>query len=48
MLGRGTHPKIVSEMLEDSKIAITLAPYCHVTPAMQQRAAEAMDEVLRG
>ncbi|MGH2796143.1 MAG: tyrosine-type recombinase/integrase [Thermoleophilaceae bacterium] len=31
-LGRGVHPKIVSEMLGHSTIAITLDLYSHVTP----------------
>ena len=46
MLGRGVHPKIVSEVLGHSTIGITLDLYSHVTPTMQRAAAQAMDEVL--
>jgi hypothetical protein len=48
LLGRGVHPKIVSEMLGHSTIAITLDKYSHVTPTMQPEAAAAtaMDAVL--
>ena len=46
LLGRGVHPKIVSEMLGHSTIAITLDTYSHVTPTMQREAAAAMDAVL--
>lgn len=48
LLGRGINPKIVSEMLGHSDIAITLGLYSHVTPHMQQQAAEAMDAALGG
>ena len=41
------HPKIVSEMLGHSTIAITLDTYSHVTPTMQREAAAAMDAVLQ-
>lgn len=43
MLSNGVHPKIVSEMLGHSTIAITLDLYSHVTPNMQREAAAAMD-----
>lgn len=46
LLGRGVHPKIVSEMLGHSTIAITLDANSHVTPTMQREAAAAMDAVL--
>ena len=46
MLGRGVHPKIVSEMLGHSTVMITLDLYSHVTPTMQQQAAEALDDLL--
>ena len=45
-LGQGVHPKIVSEMLGHSTIAITLDLYSHVTPTMQREAAHVMDAVL--
>ena len=47
LLGRGVHPKVVSEMLGHSQISITLDVYSHVTPHMQQSAAAAMDAVLK-
>jgi integrase len=46
LLGRGINPKIVSELLGHSQIAITLGLYSHVTPHMQQQAADAMDAAL--
>ncbi|HEY2705025.1 MAG TPA: tyrosine-type recombinase/integrase [Candidatus Dormibacteraeota bacterium] len=47
MLGRGVHPKIVSEMLGHATIAITLDLYSHVTPTMQAGAAAELDALLR-
>jgi integrase len=46
MLSRGVHPKIVSEMLGHSTVAITLDLYSHVTPTMQREAAAVMDKLL--
>jgi len=46
LLGRGVHPKIVSEM--HASIAITLDLYSHVIPTMQREAAAVMDEVVGG
>jgi integrase len=46
LLGRGVHPKIVSEMLGHSMVAATLDVYSHVTPAMHREAARVMDEIL--
>jgi integrase len=46
LLGRGINPKVVSEMLGHSNISITLGLYSHVTPHMQQTAADAMDAAL--
>ena len=37
MLSRGVHPKIVSEMLGHSTVAITLDLYAHATPAIIAR-----------
>jgi integrase len=48
LLARGINPKVVSEMLGHSSIAITLSLYGHVTPHMQQQAADTMDRVLGG
>ncbi|MEX0751167.1 MAG: site-specific integrase [Dehalococcoidia bacterium] len=47
LLEQGMHPKIVSEMLGHSTIAITLDLYSHVTSAMHKQAADAMEEILR-
>jgi integrase len=45
LLTKGVHPKIVSEMLGHSSIAITLDTYSHVIPGMQEIAASAMEDV---
>lgn len=37
------NPKIVSERLGHSSVTITLDVYAHVTPNMQQLAADVMD-----
>jgi integrase len=44
LLTKGVHPKIVSEMLGHSSIAITLDTYSHVIPGMGESAA--MEDVL--
>ena len=46
MLKQGVHPKIVQERLGHSTVGITLDTYSHVTPGIQQVAAQAFDEVL--
>jgi integrase len=46
LLTRNVNPKIVSEMLGHSSIAITLDTYSHVLPNMRDQAAEAMEEAL--
>jgi integrase len=40
------HPKIVSEMLGHSSIAITIDTYSHVIPGLGDFAASAMDAIL--
>jgi integrase len=45
LLRRGINPKIVSEMLGHANVRITLDIYSHVTPDIQQRAAQAMDDI---
>lgn len=47
LLSKGINPKIVSEMLGHAQVSITLDIYSHVTPHMQQQAADAMDDELR-
>jgi integrase len=48
LLTKGVHPKIVSEMLGHSSIAITLDTYSHVIPGLGEVAAGAMADALRG
>ena len=47
LLGQGTHPKIVAELLGHSKIGTTMDLYSHVTPTMQREATLAMEAILR-
>ena len=37
------HPKIVSERLGHSRVALTMDTYSHVIPGMQEGAAAAID-----
>lgn len=46
LLGQGINPKIVSEMLGHSTVAITLDLYSHVLPTMQQSAASALEAAI--
>ena len=46
LMSRGVHPKVVSEMLGHSTIAVTLDLYSHVTPTMQRDATHAMDALI--
>lgn len=46
MLTAGEHPKIVSERLGHSTIAMTLDRYSHVTESMQQAAADRLAKLL--
>jgi len=48
MLSGGVHPKVASEMLGHSTIAITLDLHSHVSDTMQKSAASAMDLALGG
>jgi integrase len=47
-LQAGIHPKIVSERLGHTKIAITLDLYSHVMPGMQSEAAEQVSSMIFG
>jgi hypothetical protein len=38
-VGRGAHPKVVSDMLGHATIALTLDTYSHLIPSLQQEAA---------
>ena len=46
LLTKGVHPKIVSEMLGHSSVAITLDTYSHVIPELGEAAARAMEDML--
>jgi integrase len=46
MLKQGTSPKVISERLGHAGIAITLDLYAHVTPGMQQAAADKFDAIV--
>lgn len=48
MLAAGVHPKIVSERLGHSSIAITLDLYSHVLPGLQAEAAERIGAMILG
>jgi len=48
LLTKGIHPKIVSELLGHSSIAITLDVYSHVISGLGEAAANAMEDALRG
>jgi integrase len=45
LLSKGIHPKIVSEMLGHSTVAITLDTYSHTTKSMHREAAKVMDDI---
>lgn len=46
MLKQGVHPKVVQERLGHATISTTLDLYSHVSPGLQQAAAEGFDKVL--
>ncbi len=46
MLKQGIHPKIVQERLGHASITMTLDTYSHVTPGLQEAAAESFDRVV--
>jgi len=43
MLKSNIHPKIVSERLGHSRVALTMDTYSHIIPGMQEEAAAAID-----
>ena len=47
LLSSGVHPKVASERLGHSRVAITLDLYSHVLPGMQEDAALRVDDALR-
>jgi integrase len=46
LLEANVNTKVVSEMLGHSEISVTMDLYQHVTPTMQQQAADAFDALL--
>jgi integrase len=46
LLAKGTHPKVVQEMLGHASISQTIDTYSHVLPDLQSEAAAAMEDVL--
>lgn len=42
----GVHPKVASERLGHSSVALTLGLYSHVLPGMQKEAAKKIDGLL--
>jgi integrase len=46
LLVRGTHPKLVQELLGHSTVAMTLDRYSHVLPGMGDQTAAAMEAAL--
>ena len=46
LLAAGAHPKVVSERLGHSNIAVTMDTYSHVLPGIQEAAAASLDEYL--
>lgn len=48
LLSANVHPKIVSERLGHSGIALTLDTYSHVMPGLQREAADSLDKRLFG
>lgn len=48
VLGLGTNPKIVQEVLGHAAISMTMDIYSHVLPTMQQEAMSRLNEALRG
>ena len=43
---KNVNPKLVSEMLGHSSVSITLNIYSHLLPDMQEKAIEALEELL--
>ncbi len=46
LLQQGVHPKVVSERLGHSTVAVTLDIYSHVVPSLQVEAASQLEELL--
>jgi integrase len=46
LLAQGVHPRLVMEILGHSQIAVTMNTYSHVIPAVKQKTADQMDNIL--
>jgi len=46
MLKQGVYPKIIKERLGHASIQVTLDTYSHVSPGLQQAAANKFDEII--
>jgi integrase len=46
LLSKSVNPKVVSEMLGHASISITLDIYSHLLPDMQEKAVEALENML--
>jgi len=46
LLSKNVNPKIVSEMLGHASVSITLDVYSHLMPDMQEKAAQALEDIL--
>ena len=48
LMGAGQHPKVVSDRLGHSRVALTMDRYQHVSPEMQAAAARAFAATVAG
>src|SRR6476646_6307149 len=48
LLAQGVSPRVVMETLGHSQVSLTLNTYSHVLPAIQEDAANRMDDILTG
>jgi integrase len=46
LLAQGVNPRVVQEWLGHSQITLTLGTYSHVIPALNQDAAERLDQAI--
>jgi integrase len=46
LLSRGTHPKVIQEMLGHANISQTMDTYSHVLPDMQEMAVSVVESAL--
>jgi integrase len=48
LLAAGVPPRMIMGVLGHSQISLTLNPYSHLSPALEQDAADALDRMLAG